>query len=189
MTSSTITSSACERPTLPPLHTLNLPHLTRKPALLYDSYEPQSSCPRLHVPQKYHRSSSTSTITSIPSRSHSPSCSPSSSRLSGSHPPNPAASTITPPTPTTTRKLRLIPCSLETADAVILVTSPDAPYIFDIPLKAANKNSNSNALLLVGSALEKFRHPQRTITKGARVHPYQFAHAPGSRRGSEASSL
>lgn len=186
MTFSTATSSACERPTLPPLHTLNLPHLTRKPAHLYDSYELQPSCPRLHVPQKYHRSSSPSTNTSTPSPSHSLSCSPSSSRPSRSHSPNSAASTIKTPTPTTTRKLRLIPCSLETADAVILVTSPGAPYI---PLKAGSNNPNSNALLLVGSALEKFRHPQRTITKGARVHPYRFAHAPGSRRGSEASAL
>ncbi|EDR08093.1 uncharacterized protein LACBIDRAFT_297776 [Laccaria bicolor S238N-H82] len=184
MTFSIVTSFACERPTLPPLHTLNLPHLTRKPAFSYDSYEPQSSCPRLHVPQKYHRSSSTSTIASTSSPSHSLSCSPLSLRPSRSNSPNMAASTITTPTHTMTRKLRLIPCSLETADAVILVTSPDAPYI---PLKAGSDNPNPNALLLVGPALEKFRHPQRTITKGARVHPYRFAHTPGSRRGSEAA--
>jgi hypothetical protein len=41
----------------------------------------------------------------------------------------------------------------------------------------------------MGPALEHFRHPQRQIAKGTRLHPYRFAGDRTSRRASIASSL
>ncbi|KAJ6584567.1 hypothetical protein B0H19DRAFT_1249530 [Mycena capillaripes] len=164
-------SSSSERPTLPPLHTLNLLPAPcaqhRKRGSPYDSYE--RTCPRLNVPQHswpYARRVSTSTSSST-SRTPSPSPSDTSSRTSSS----------SSPTSPSKQKLTLVPSSFEDAEAIVVIPPPGA----------AHGRGQSQSLLLTGLALEHLRHPQRPLAKGTRLHPYRFART--SRRTSIASSL
>ncbi|KAK7005820.1 hypothetical protein R3P38DRAFT_3214763 [Favolaschia claudopus] len=139
-------SNSSAGPTLPPLHTLNLlppSYAQRRGGSPPDAYDP--SCPRLHVP--HHRRASTSTASS----SRTPSPVPSTSSSSAS------------------QKLTLIPSSMEDADAVVLVPSPDAPAI--------PGTRPGQSLLLTGPSIEQFRGSggSRSVPKGTRLHPYRFA--------------
>ncbi|KAJ6557988.1 hypothetical protein B0H19DRAFT_1261555 [Mycena capillaripes] len=160
-------SSSSERPTLPPLHTLNLLPTSRREASPYGSYE--RPCPRLNVPQyswSHTRRVSTSTSSST-SRTPSPTPSDaSSSRSTSSSPTSPSKS-----------KLTLVPSSFADAEAIVVIPPPGATHV--------PGTRPGQGLLLMGPALEHLRHPQRQIAKGTRLHPYRFA----GRRTSTASSV
>ncbi|KAJ7043462.1 hypothetical protein C8F04DRAFT_1072148 [Mycena alexandri] len=159
MSSFSSSSSSSERPTLPPLHTLNLLPPSFAQHCRGDS--PYDSSPRLHVPKRSwaypRRVSMSSSSSSSTSRTPSPSPSDSSSSSSSTSPTSP--------------KVKLVPCSFADADAVVVIPPPGAP---------------GQGLLLTGPALAHLRHPQRQIAKGTRLHPYRFA---AGRRASMASSV
>ncbi|KAJ7118626.1 hypothetical protein C8R43DRAFT_1241812 [Mycena crocata] len=154
-------SSSSQRPTLPPLHTLNLlpPSYAqqRRGESPYDSYD-RPSCPRLNVPEHlwpYNRRASTSSS----SRTPSPTPSDASSSASSS------------PTSPSKSKLTLIPSSFEDADAIVVIPPPGASL--DIAPGAQSKPGQ--ALLLLGFSLKRLHHHQCQIAKGTRMHPYRFA--------------
>lgn len=146
------------RPTLPSLHTLDLPTLSptrpgssTMPYALYDNG--RHSQP--HRPRARQFSTSSS-------RTPSPPLSDTTNKETPLM--TPTAATFPHMLPQSKRlDLRLIPCtSIDDADAVVLVP----------PRSLTEQNQ---ALLLVGPALNQLRHPQRQIAKGARIHPYKFA--------------
>ncbi|KAK7023861.1 hypothetical protein R3P38DRAFT_3270138 [Favolaschia claudopus] len=151
--------TSSERPTLPPLHTLNLlpSSYSQRYRLPSDIYE--NSCSRRDVFQHSasHRRVSTCTSSST-SRTPSPTPSDASSATSAS------STSSTPTSPSKTQKLTLVPSSLEDAEAVVVISSPDDPHA-----------PSARPLLLLGPALEQLRHPQRSVAKGTRLHPYRFA--------------
>ncbi|KAJ7108687.1 hypothetical protein C8R44DRAFT_743928 [Mycena epipterygia] len=175
--SSSHSSSSSERPTLPPLHTLNL-----LPASYvrhcrgdspYESYE-HPSCPRLHVPQhswSYNNRRVSTSSSSSTSRTPSPSPSATSSLGHSPSPTSPSKSNS---------KFTLVPSSFEDADAVIVIPPPGAPHVPGAQL--------GQGLLLTGAALEHLRHPQRQIAKGTRLHPYRFV-GYGARTSSRRTSI
>ncbi|KAK0495954.1 hypothetical protein EDD18DRAFT_1168075 [Armillaria luteobubalina] len=73
-------------------------------------------------------------------------------------------------------RFRLVPCPLDAADAIVVVSPPNAPYIS--PLSALQTSAGhappSQALFLVGPALQQFRQPHRPLAEGAMVHPYRI---------------
>ncbi|KAH7886985.1 hypothetical protein F5I97DRAFT_1088608 [Phlebopus sp. FC_14] len=164
---------ASARPTLPPLHTLDLPRgKTQLPRIheLYDLDDLSYQTSRLHLPdlpyQRQTRQVSVSSSTS--SRTPSPT-------------PSPTDGTIRPSIPMSSgkpsSKMRLIPTTLENADAVVVIPPADAqhiPPLFGIP----PTKQGPQTLLLVGPALQYLRHPQRRLAKGARVHPYRIVRGP-----------
>lgn len=82
-------------------------------------------------------------------------------------------------------KLRLRPCSLEDAEAVIVIAFPNQPT--PDSSNPSPQQNNGRGMLVFGPAVEKFRNPKRPLAKNARVHPYQFVRNPapsGSRRSS-----
>ncbi|KAK7464499.1 hypothetical protein VKT23_006668 [Stygiomarasmius scandens] len=175
-------SSREDRPVLPPLHTLALPTFpaqTRLPGVhaLNATHDPDSR-PRLSSPFVHHqptqRQCSISSSTS--SRTPSPSPSDSSSSASTSAFPSTPFTPLTPGSSAGRSKMRLIPSTLEDADAVVVVP-PQSFYDESNPtasLLDAKASGKGKALLLVGPALRHLRHPQRQIAKGARIHPYKI---------------
>ncbi|KAL0580494.1 hypothetical protein V5O48_001564 [Marasmius crinis-equi] len=167
ISSSTDMTQQC-RPTLPSLHTLDLPtlsttkpHLSGLPYALHDHGRPSRT---IHAPYAHHQRPRQFSASS--SRTPSPTLSDSGDRDTSFV----RASTSALPTPSLPQakqsNLRLVPCSsLEDADAVVFVP----------PRSLQGQNEQSSALLLVGPALNDLRHPQRKIAKGARIHPYKFA--------------
>ncbi|KAF7426392.1 hypothetical protein PC9H_008760 [Pleurotus ostreatus] len=163
-----------ERPTLPPLNTLNpsVPRRGSTPRYNYNLYDPSSSTNNMTHSRRASTFSSTSSRT--PSPTPSDPSDPSTSQIKlptiPSHPSLVVASPSTPSRrvrPTVhPGKFRLVPCTLDVAEAVVLVPPPDAPTL--------PSNKPGQALLLVGPALNHLRHPQRRIAKGARIHPYRF---------------
>lgn len=183
--SSKFMTQGSERPTLPSIHTLELPLLTRS-TLPNVQYAPEInavsaysasdtlqsahdffSCVqrpvRLNIPtNKMNHDRRVSTSSSATSSSRS--CSPTSpqdsfsSRLPSTLPSN----------------FRLIPCEMENAEAVILFPPPGAQ---DANVcNYSTRNGKGGGILLVGPALHKIcRNPQRPLAKGARVHPYRVA--------------
>ncbi|KAF9266976.1 hypothetical protein L218DRAFT_996504 [Marasmius fiardii PR-910] len=149
------------RPTLPSLHTLDLPTLSpARPGpgtVSYALYDNGRDF-QLHRPKPRQFSMSSS-------RTPSPL---SDSTAGGKNFMTPTAATFPSHLLSQSKRpdLRLIPCSsIDDADAVVFVP----PRSLTLP---AEKNQ---ALLLVGPALNQLRHPQRQIAKGARIHPYKFA--------------
>ncbi|KAJ7164728.1 hypothetical protein C8R43DRAFT_239059 [Mycena crocata] len=177
--SSYSSSSASERPTLPPLHTLNLLpksfNQQGRGRSTYDSYE-SPSCPRLNVPQRSWPYDRRVSMTSSTSRTPSPTPSDASSSASSS------------PTSPSKSKLTLIPSSFEDAEAIIVIPPPGAPQIPGMSSVRGVHSKPGQGLLLTGPALELLRHPQRQIAKGTRLHPYRFA-GDASRRASRRSSM
>ncbi|KAF9010199.1 hypothetical protein BDQ17DRAFT_1347729 [Cyathus striatus] len=177
-------SSSSERPTLPPIRSLDLPVPTSASAPIiprthvrYDRHE--NSCPPLQVPVKPRlRQLSTSSSNTTLSRTPSPSpVASSSSRSSSRQNPSPHAHLL----PPSLRKFTLLPCTLEEADAVVLIPPPETPYIPTLKCPAPPPGGkHGQALLLVGKAIDHVRHPQRPLAKGARVQPYRMV--PGSLR-------
>jgi len=190
--------SIFERPTLPSLRTLDLPvPLTQNRQFsnsMYDSYEPQvspivssfsyppttptsnvsvrQSCPSRNVLRHWPYSRQVSTSSSS-SRTPSPNPSNYSSYTNTHSHPNPSL----PPTRSSSApKFRLVPSTLDVADAVVVVPPPTAPFIPNLTSTPSLMESarQGQALLLLGPALQHFRHPQRQIAKGARIHPYRI---------------
>ncbi|KAG1776755.1 hypothetical protein EV702DRAFT_1106222 [Suillus placidus] len=164
-------SPAFVRPTLPPLHTLDLPRgKTQLPR--HDSYELKRQIPRLHMPSSQYSHSRQNRQVSISSSTSSRTPSPTPSPLSSG-----GQST----------KIRLVPTTFEHADAVVVVPAPDAPHVH--PLSGVtNLKQPAQPLLLVGPALQRMRQPQRQLAKGARLHPYRIVRSPADRRFSIAST-
>jgi len=168
-----------QRPTLPPLHTLNLPN-------------PMKLKPGFQGAQSSHDSYDNLTCSRLGSHhwQHARQLSISSSMTSRSPSPTPTASTFScsSSAPIRSGKLRLVPCPLETADAVVLIAPPDAPCIPN-PWSTESRK-RGQGLLLVGPALQHVRHPGRRLAKGARLHPYKILRSDSSRRisGSSTSS-
>ncbi|KAG2111944.1 uncharacterized protein F5147DRAFT_651067 [Suillus discolor] len=144
--------SASVRPTLPPLHTLNLPRGEIRHPRIDAKLKPQ--IPRLHVPSSQYScqnrrvSISSSTSSRTPSPTPSP---PSSSRSSifGSQP----------------VKFRIVPTTFEHANAMIVIPDPDAPHVH--PLSGAVLEQPASNLFLVGPAFQCVRQLQRQIAKGS----------------------
>ncbi|KAF8068957.1 hypothetical protein FPV67DRAFT_1780361 [Lyophyllum atratum] len=179
-----------ERPTLPPLHTLGLPNPS---ARMIDSFHELSydnpSCPRLHIPN-WRRARQVSTSSSMTSRSPSPPIFDSSSSRSSS--PSTASDDSLPSTPvlsisplssrlphTTTPltnplRFRLEPCTLDEAQAIVLIPPPCAPPVPSLTNPTPTPQKKQQALLLLGPSMQYFRHPQRQLAKGARIHPYRI---------------
>ncbi|KAJ7185769.1 hypothetical protein C8R46DRAFT_1207889 [Mycena filopes] len=150
------------RPTLPPLHTLNLlPAQHRR----WDS--PYDHLPRLHIPKRTRacpRRVSLSSSSSTTSRTPSPTPSDCSSSSTSS-------TSMSPASPHPHAKLRLVPSSLADADAVVVIPPSGAP---------------GQGLLLTGPALARLRSRQRPLAEGTRLHPYRFAPARDASVGSPA---
>ncbi|KAK0452342.1 hypothetical protein EV421DRAFT_2030948 [Armillaria borealis] len=144
-----------QRPTLPSIRSLDLLPLCKEVDITDESPK-YPSCPRIMYQNR--RMQRQASISSTSSRTPSP-------------PPSRHPS-LTFPTGT---RFRLVPCPLDAADAVVVVPPPDAPYI--PPLSALQTSAGhappSQALFLVGPALQQFRQPHRPLAKGARVHPYR----------------
>ena len=186
-----------ERPTLPSIHTLNLPSLSRPKQtyvkyqnhhdnlvriLLYIPFFPRLTffIPSLHTQQLFsplnHHGRQVSTSSSHTSASHTISRSPSPS-LSDSDPEKINKPSI-PHNNRGNTKFRLVPCSLDIADAVILVVPSSSSSSTDVyPPNLPNyvpRTGHGRGLLLVGPALQQIRQPsQRQLAKGARIHPYR----------------
>ncbi|PBK67435.1 hypothetical protein ARMSODRAFT_1085969 [Armillaria solidipes] len=145
-----------QRPTLPSIRSLDLLPLCKEVDITDESPK-YPSCPRVMYQNR--RMQRQASISSTSSRTPSP-------------PPSRHPS-LTFPTGT---RFRLVPCPLDAADAVVVVPPPDAPYI--PPLSALQTSAGhappSQALFLVGPALQQFRQPHRPLAKGARVHPYRI---------------
>ncbi|KAG2143059.1 hypothetical protein DEU56DRAFT_793278 [Suillus clintonianus] len=170
-------SAASVRPTLPPLHTLDLPRgKTQVPHIdaLHDSYEFKPQIPRLHTPSQYYPHSRQSRHASI-------------SSSTSSRTPSPLSPSRSPTSRRQSTKFRLVPTTFEHANAVVVVPAPDAPHVH--PLSGVtNLKQPPQPLLLVGPALQQLCRPQRQITKGARLHPYRIVRSPADRRFSIAST-
>ncbi|RDB30025.1 hypothetical protein Hypma_014140 [Hypsizygus marmoreus] len=185
-----------DRPTLPPLHSLGLPNppvwMAQDLNALYDSPYEHSSCPHLHIP-RWPRARNVSTSSSTTSRSDSPALSEFSAATPSTRPSTPGDDVVCPstpvlsispfsPTPATFRpspylpgeRFRLEPCKLEDAQAIIVHPPPTAPFIPSPTNPTPPPSKNAGPLLIVGPLLQHFRHPQRPLTKGARVRPYRI---------------
>ncbi|KAG1849979.1 hypothetical protein F4604DRAFT_1809745 [Suillus subluteus] len=174
-------SSASIRPTLPPLHSLNLPRAlkTQPPRIdaLHDSYELKRQIPRLHIPSSQYSHSHKNRQVSISSSTSSRTPSPTPSPLSSSRSPTSGGQST---------KICLVPTTFEHADAVVVIPDPDAPHLH--PLSGVtNLKQPAPPVLLVGPALQCLRQPQRQIAKGARLHPYRIVRTPADRKFSIAS--
>ncbi|KAF8627359.1 hypothetical protein AX15_004426 [Amanita polypyramis BW_CC] len=180
MTSSSDSSSLSTRPTLPPLHTLNLPIPTVQTAPKSDDSYEFKPC---RIPQNaWSHNRQLSASSSVTSRSPSPSMFDYFATRSSISP-----SPVSSPEPSYTAdngalKVRLVPCPFETADAYIYVppttaSSPTIPAVFD---NIQGQLHGSQPLLLVGPAAKQLRQPNQKIARGARVHPYRIT--PGAHR-------
>ncbi|KAJ3505706.1 hypothetical protein NLJ89_g7274 [Agrocybe chaxingu] len=164
-----------ERPTLPPLHTLNLLPRPSRANVKYEHHDNlrtvASQMPRTcHIRQVSSSSSHTNA-----SRNASPS-------------PSECDSDISPlETPSKQTKFRLVPCEFAAADAVILVPPPGTSYA-GAGYNYVPREGNPQGLLLVGQALQHVRHPERHIAKGARIHPYRIARSANSSTGASRRS-
>jgi len=161
MTSSKPTLDLEDRPTLPSIHTLNLPFPPR-PKQTHVKYQNHNNL--ICSPLNHHgRQVSTSSSRTSASRTISPSPSP---------PFNDADSEINNSNSHTDTKFRLVPCPLDIADAVILVPAPHAYPTPNLP-NYVPRSGHGQGLLLVGTALQQIRQPHRQLAKGARIHPYR----------------
>ncbi|KII87814.1 hypothetical protein PLICRDRAFT_648523 [Plicaturopsis crispa FD-325 SS-3] len=172
-------SSGSDRPTLPPLHTLNL-----KPRLagvhdLHDSNETPTRTMRNWLHPRHASISSTSTSTS--SRTPSPSPSDMSACSSSSSFSTSTALTTPSPSPPPEARVRLAPTTLDLAEVVFITHPPNAPHIPSLTGAPAPPKT----MMLVGPALRTLRQASdRSFAKGARVHPYRIVRGAsgGSRK-------
>ncbi|KAF4564509.1 hypothetical protein EYR40_010674 [Pleurotus pulmonarius] len=163
-----------ERPTLPPLNTLDTSKGRRDstPPHNYNLYAPSLSMNNMTHSRRVSTFSSTSSRTPSPTPSD-PSDNPTSQIKLPTIPSHPSLVVASPSTPSRRvrptvhpGKFRLVPCTLDVAEAVVLVPPPDAPKL--------PSNKPGQALLLVGPALNHLRQPKLQIARGARIHPYRF---------------
>jgi hypothetical protein len=101
-------------------------------------------------------------------------------------------SSTPPPSQVSTNGFSLVVTSFEKANAFVIVP----PYVPNIsclsrantpPSSSNSKPRRNQALLLVGPAVDYFRHSRMQIAKGARVHPYRIV-SNTRRRSSESLS-
>ena len=156
-----------ERPTLPSLHSLGLP-IPKLPS--HELYEYNERKVRnwlfhnltifsFHLFKRWTHVRNVSSSTSTSSRTTSPTPSDHSS----------ASSTET------ARKFRLIPSTLESANAAIVIAVPLPTSTSILPLAPKNQNAKKGkAFLVVGPALRRLQHHQRHISKGAHIRPYRM---------------
>ncbi|KDR80054.1 hypothetical protein GALMADRAFT_265248 [Galerina marginata CBS 339.88] len=150
------------RPTLPSIHTLNLPSLSRS-SHRNVKYETHDNLRRTPTNAMHHeRQVSTSSSHTSISRNTSPSPSPLSDVDSDGE--------TTPQT-----KFRLVPCPLEVAEAIIVVS--DEPITSQRP-NYAPQQGKGQSILIVGPSVQRFRNPQRPLAKGSRIHPYRIVRGP-----------
>ncbi|KAM6503453.1 hypothetical protein JOM56_000396 [Amanita muscaria] len=168
-------SSSSSRPTLPPLRDLNLPipNTRNMPSFNDDSYDYKP----YYIPQKtwnYNRQASISS--SVTSRSPSPITSDYFATQSP-YSPNTPSPTDAP------LKVRLVPCSFESADAYVYVppssASPSSAIAPKVSDTIQGQLQGNQPLLLVGSAAKQLRQPTQKIVKGARLHPYRITRSAG----------
>ncbi|KAF5356837.1 hypothetical protein D9756_006467 [Leucocoprinus leucothites] len=156
------------RPTLPPLHSLNLPipkisqgrggtaFMNRLPINDLNDFTYVTPNKTPICPQKGVASNSSATAMSS-----------SSSNTCNSRTPSPVPSDSSLSSASTSQSMgafRLVPCEIKDADAVVVVTETVAG------------SGRGRAMLLVGPAAQPYRQPSsRPIAKNSRVHPYKFA--------------
>ncbi|CCL98758.1 uncharacterized protein FIBRA_00763 [Fibroporia radiculosa] len=157
------------RPILPPLHTLSLRDTTDEDELSSadDTYDSNDQCtPDSDIEStgshwmriRQTSISSTTSSCTVASRDTSP-CDVRPS------------STLTP-----SRNFSLVRTTMDKANALIVI--PEVPSIPQLPgserssMSSAESARRGKAFLVVGPSIERFRHPERRIAKGARVHPY-----------------
>ncbi|KAF8884880.1 hypothetical protein CPB84DRAFT_1788749 [Gymnopilus junonius] len=170
-----ITTEMEGRPTLPSIHSLNLPSLPRPRNVKYDNHD---NLPQTHTNGMYHHNRQVSTSSSRTSASRNPSPSPSYTSDAESD-----GDRISPRTPQGFTKFSLVPCPLEDAEALIVVS--DTAIGSQAPNYAPQQAKHS--FLVMGSSVQRFRNPQRPLAKGARIHPYRVVrsiNASDSRRPS-----
>ncbi|KIM70495.1 hypothetical protein SCLCIDRAFT_1206636 [Scleroderma citrinum Foug A] len=162
--------STSSRTVLPPIRTLldSLEMLEERPVLpsldkIYGSQELDRETARIHIrnPTTCNRQRR-----QVPTTLRTPSptlpCASSSYVRPGAH------------KASLPQKVRLVPTSIENADAVVVIPPPPT-----VPHAC-----QAQPLLLVGPALQRFRQPNRQLAKGSRVHPYRIVrgtpepHAP-----------
>ncbi|KIJ62141.1 hypothetical protein HYDPIDRAFT_114997 [Hydnomerulius pinastri MD-312] len=164
-------ASASARPTLPPLHTLDLPRgNVQLPRIheLYDLDDLSRQTAHLHIPSslsygRQRRQLSISSSTTSRTPSPSPTCEPTPCLRPSTNTPASASYPA--------QKIRLVPTTFENADAVVLISPPKAPHM-----------TQPQPLLLVGPALQRLRQPQRQLAKGARLHPYRIVRGSSDSR-------
>ncbi|KAF8960299.1 hypothetical protein BDZ97DRAFT_1922213 [Flammula alnicola] len=167
------------RPTLPSIHTLDLPLLARPthPNVKYEFQDNARYSPLTTHTNKHHYDRKVSTSSS---RTSSPSPPPNSPVSDSDLPYTPDAS----PSPTT--KFRLVPCPLETADAIIFIPPPGAPRVPHAP-NYVPRHGTGQGVLLVGSSWQHLRNPQRPLAKGARIHPYRIVRGENTTKSRRSS--
>ncbi|KJA25652.1 hypothetical protein HYPSUDRAFT_37695 [Hypholoma sublateritium FD-334 SS-4] len=161
---------AAERPTLPSIHTLDLPMLAPS-NVKYAPHDNVHGFPSIIHDRKV--STSSSATSASRSASPSPSCDTRGRSVFG-------ASSATP------TKFRLVPCPMDAADAFIFVPPPGT-YV-PTPTNYAARNGNGQGILLMGKALQHLRRsPPRPLAKGARLHPYRIVRGETPARGENAA--
>ncbi|PPR06808.1 hypothetical protein CVT26_003834 [Gymnopilus dilepis] len=161
MPSTKFTTEMEGRPTLPSIHTLDLFSHSSPRNVKYDTHNNlrQNNAGLVHHHSRQFSSSSSQTSAS---RRTSPSPSYNSDSESDGDLSSPRGSQC----PT---KLRLAPCAIEQAEAIIVVS--------DAPIGAQGSDyaprQGKHSVLLMGPSIQRFRNPQRTLAKGVRVHPYR----------------
>lgn len=167
-------TASSSRTILPPLRTLleNLKMIdenTELPSLerMYDPHELNRKTAHFHLPPsssfvRQRQQVSAFPITKSRTPSPAPICVPSSVPFPDPQKP-----------PCLQQKIRLVPTTLENADAVVVIP-PSLP---------TSQGRQPQPLLLMGPALQRFRQPNRRLAKGARVHPYQMVRGATSSQG------
>lgn len=181
--------STSERPTLPPLHSLDLPMPDVSKKML------QPPIHELNDPHEYYNT--LRLAAPQPSRARQPSISSSVSSRMSSTSPAPSVSTAptspspSPPPPSFPKVRLVLTDSWEHADAALLFPPPDAPYVPTLQAITSGvhtPNRTNGPLLLIGRALEHVRGPQRCLAKGARAHPYRLVRSDAPSRRPSTSS-
>lgn len=186
--------STSERPSLPSIHSLQLPllHRNQAPVKENNSYDRKVNS-SLFISSMASSSSFIIQAFSplhVPNSRHGRQVSNSSTNTTSSRTPSPSPSDISMSSVLSGTSCRLMPCSMECADAVVVVTPNERPVM--APQGSFIKNTKSGqAILLVGSAVQQLRQPSSLqAVKGARLHPYRIVSGTtGSRRSSLASTF
>ncbi|KAH9478379.1 hypothetical protein JR316_0008833 [Psilocybe cubensis] len=181
------------RPTLPSIHTLNLPMLSGSgsarpltpPNVQHENYD-QSNNSHKFVP-RHSRNFSTSSSTTNDSREASPvlqharnfSTSSTATNESRNFSPVPFDPSANPRNPFASGKpVRVRACSIDEADAIFLVKSHSSL----VPARSGPPFSEPH-ILLFGNTIQQFRNGSITIAKGTRVHPYRVVRRPSPSNG------
>jgi len=169
-------AKSTERPTLPSIHALNLLSLSKHDNVQYDHHDIMVNW--FHLMNFLAFNAHTFVQTRRASVAHNRRVSTSSSQTCSSSrnaSPTPSMEDMSSPTtPTTPQKLRLAPCSLEEADAIICVYPRRKSTDFDDSFISPQQGKGCTATVLyTGASVEKFRRSYRGSEKGCAVHPFR----------------